>query len=67
MASDKTIARVERLVWILIYVGLFAIVLGIASLSAHYVAAWTLVGFGAVLAVVGAILIWVRSRMSGPG
>jgi hypothetical protein len=31
MPTAKTIAWIERLIWILIYVGLFAVVLGLAA------------------------------------
>ena len=66
MASDKTIARVESWVWILIYAGLFGVVLGIASMSASEAVAWSLIVAGAVLVVAGVILIWVRSRLEPP-
>jgi hypothetical protein len=63
MASARTLAWIERLVWILIYGGLFTLILGIASWRQHAAAGWTLGVIGAVLAVAGAILIWVRSRL----
>lgn len=63
MASARTIAWVERLVWILIYAGLFSFVLGLATLNAHAAAAWTLIAAGAALVPAGAVLIWVRSRL----
>ncbi|NKE64599.1 hypothetical protein RAMLITH_02090 [Ramlibacter sp. RBP-2] len=66
MASRRTIARVERLAWILLYAGLLAIVLGLATRSAHAPSAWTLIVAGAVLAAAGTALIWVRSRLE-PG
>ena len=31
MASARTLARIERLIWILIYGGLFALILGLAT------------------------------------
>ena len=63
MASTRTIAWVERLVWILIYAGLFSFVLGLATLNSHELAAWTLIAAGAVLVPAGVVLIWVRSRL----
>ena len=66
MTSEKTIARIERWTWILVYGGLFGIVLGIATLSANAVAAWSLIALGSILAVAGAILIYVRARLEPP-
>ncbi|HEY0884238.1 MAG TPA: hypothetical protein VGE20_03095 [Ramlibacter sp.] len=63
MASARTIAWIERLVWILIYAGLFSFVLGLATLKADEATAWTLIGAGAVLVPAGAVLIWVRARL----
>ena len=66
MATDKTIARIESWVWILIYGGLLGIVLGIASMSATATVAWSLIVAGSVLTVAGVILIWIRSRLEPP-
>jgi hypothetical protein len=63
MATARTLLWIERLVWILIYGGLFTLILGIASWRHHAAAGWALGAIGAVLAVAGAILIWVRYRM----
>lgn len=64
MASARTLARIERLAWIFLYLGLFTLVLGIASLKYHAGGAWSLIVVGGVLAVAGGVLIWVRSRLS---
>jgi hypothetical protein len=67
MASDKAIAWVERLVWTLVYGGLFTVVIGLASLNRDPAAAWALIVIGALLAIAGAALVYVRSRMqAGP-
>ncbi len=66
MASARAIAWVERLIWILVYAGLFSFVLGLATLNAHEPAAWTLIVIGALLVPAGVALIWVRARMQ-PG
>ncbi|MBK8073686.1 MAG: hypothetical protein IPK34_17460 [Ramlibacter sp.] len=63
MASTRTIARVEALVWILIYGGLLTLVLGLAVRTDAPVLACVLMVAGLVVAVAGAVLIWVRSRM----
>jgi hypothetical protein len=64
MASARTLAWLDRLIWILIYGGLFSLVLGMASLSQHAAAAWSFIVAGGCAAVAGAVLIWVRSRLS---
>ncbi|HSV34405.1 MAG TPA: hypothetical protein VLI46_02550 [Ramlibacter sp.] len=66
MASDKLITWVERLVWILIYGGLLGLIVGIASLSASPVTAWSLMVVGSLIAAAGVVLIWVRSRLNPP-
>ena len=67
MASAKTLTRIERLVWILIYGGLFAFVLGLASLSRAPATAWSLIVLGGCAAVVGVVLIWIRARLGRAG
>ena len=64
MASPKTLLWIERLVWILIYGGLLALVLGIATVGADAHTGWSLVVLGSCVAGAGAILIWVRSRLT---
>jgi predicted membrane channel-forming protein YqfA (hemolysin III family) len=67
MASARALAWIERLAWIYIYTGLFAVVLGIASLGRSNGAAWSLMVIGAALTVAGIVLIWVRSRLRETG
>jgi hypothetical protein len=59
MASASTLAWIDRLVWTLIYGGLFTLILGLAALPAHAVASWSLIVVGAILVVIG-----VRARLS---
>jgi hypothetical protein len=63
MASAGTLAWIDRLVWTLIYGGLFTLILGLAALSSHVAASWSMIVIGAVLVIAGAVLIWVRSRL----
>jgi hypothetical protein len=63
MASARWIAWTERLAWILIYAGLFIVVIGLATLERHLAAGWSMIGAGSVLTIGGVVLIWVRSRL----
>ena len=65
--NATSITKLEKTTWHLIYVGLFAIILGIASRDAHQIAAWSLGVIGAVAVATGIVLIWVRSRMHDDG
>lgn len=67
MPSAKTLAWIDRLIWILIYSGLFVLVLGLASLTQSPATGWWLVTGGACIAVAGVVLLWIRSRMGSPG
>ena len=63
MASPRTLARLDAAVWTLIYGGLFAVVLGIATHDEHLVAGWSLGTLGGIAAAAGVVLIVVRSRL----
>ncbi len=63
MDSKKLCGLLDRWSWILIYAGLFALVLGLASMSRAAVSAWTLITLGGAAALIGAVMIWVRSRL----
>jgi hypothetical protein len=63
MPSAKALAWLERLIWTLIYGGLFALVLGLATRAREAVVGWTLIVAGAFVAIGGVVLIWVRSRL----
>jgi len=63
MASKKTLMWVQRLVWIYIYGGLLAIVLGIFLARTDLTLARVIQSVGAVFVVIGVVLIYVRSRL----
>ncbi len=63
MASELNKLRVERLVWILVYGGLLALVLGMFVQRYDRLLADILQVGGTIVASTGALLIWVRSRM----
>ncbi|MCY7371602.1 MAG: hypothetical protein LH479_12280 [Polaromonas sp.] len=65
-SADRRLARVEALIWILIYAGLLLLVLGLAMTRYDAALAWTMMATGAVLAALGALLIYLRSKMTPP-
>ena len=63
MATLQTLARIQTLIWVLIYGGLLTLVLGLASHSRAPVTAFWLMFVGTTLAAAGVLLIWVRARL----
>lgn len=59
-------AKLEALVWVLVYGGLLALGLGLAVRGDDAALGGWLLGGGAVAAAVGVVLIWVRARMRDP-
>jgi hypothetical protein len=68
MPSARALQRLHTLIWVLIYGGLFALILGIATGRAgDGTLGWSLMVGGTVAAGVGVVLIAVRSRLqAGP-
>jgi hypothetical protein len=62
MAEANPHATLEKWIWILIYGGLFMVIIGIATGRTEPVIGWSLAVPGAAIAVVGVVLIYVRSR-----
>jgi len=59
----KPHARLEKWIWILIYGGLFLLILGIATGRTDATLGWSMAVPGGVIALVGVVLIYVRSRL----
>ncbi|CAN5886866.1 hypothetical protein BH11PSE13_BH11PSE13_42690 [soil metagenome] len=57
-------ATLEKWIWALIYGGLFLMILGIATGRTHPMLGWSMAVPGGVIALVGFVLIYVRSRLS---
>jgi hypothetical protein len=57
-----TTATLDKLIWTLIYGGLLAVALGLSVQRTVDAIGWGLVSAGAVAAVTGAVLVFVRSR-----
>ena len=58
-----SIARVEQLIWVLVFAGIAVIGLGISVGRSDDGLGFGIMAFGALLAAIGALLVWVRSRM----
>ncbi len=63
MASLLALKRVQQLVWVLIYGGLLSVVLGLSVQRTDDALGWSLVIGGALVALVGVVLILVRARL----
>ncbi|MFC5606006.1 hypothetical protein [Variovorax soli] len=61
--AAKPYARLEAWIWTLIYGGLLLLVLGLATGRESAAVGWSLAVPGAVVAAVGVVLIYVRSRL----
>ena len=55
--------RLERLIWTLIYGGLLAVVLGVFMLRSGESSGSVLATVGGIVAAIGVLLIYVRSRL----
>jgi hypothetical protein len=63
MASLLTLKRLQQLIWVLIYGGLLTLVLGVSVQRTDDALGWSMVAGGAVLALLGAGLVFVRARL----
>jgi hypothetical protein len=66
MTTNMSTDTVDKLIWVLIYAGLLVICLGVFVKRSAEGLGWILIGLGSVVAVAGAALVWVRSRMPEP-
>lgn len=62
-ASNKSVARLHALIWVLIYGGLLIVLLGLSVQRTSDPIGWPMVLVGALLLGLGIGLIYVRSRM----
>ena len=59
----STAARIQKWSWILIYLGMVLLALGLSVQRSDAALGWGIAAPGIALIVVGIVLIWVRSRM----
>ena len=62
MPSAKALVWIDRLIWLLIFGGLFTLVLGLATRVRDTAIGWSLIVAGACAAAGGVVLFWVRSH-----
>ncbi|MES3011369.1 MAG: hypothetical protein V4738_11325 [Pseudomonadota bacterium] len=63
MATPQQLARLHRLIWLLVYVGLLTVFIGFSTLRADEDLGRCLMAGGALVAAVGVLLIYLRSRL----
>ncbi len=61
--TNLRLARIETAIWVLIYGGLLAVVVGLFMARRQDGGSTLLIVGGAVLVVIGAGLVYVRSRL----
>jgi hypothetical protein len=62
MAMKLTLARLEALIWVLIYAGLLLLALGLSLRGVDRALSGGVAAGGCALAALGVFLIWLRSR-----
>lgn len=62
--ANKKVAQLQALIWVFIYGGLFVAVLGLSVQRLDDAIGWTMIVAGCAIATLGAVLIWVRSRIN---
>ena len=56
--------RLEKWCWILIFLGMVLLPLGLAVQRSDAALGWGIAVAGAALVAIGVLLIWIRSRMT---
>ena len=62
--TDPEMARLHKIIWTLIFVGLITIILGIFVGKTDGIIGWVVIAAGSLLTVAGAVLIYVRSTIT---
>ena len=55
--------RIGKWSWILIYVGMVLLALGLSAQRSDAALGWGIAGLGIAMIVIGVVLVWIRSRM----
>lgn len=64
MASTHRLKQLQNLIWVLIYGGLLALVVGLSVQRWDAALGWSLAAGGVAIALIGLVLIFVRARLS---
>ena len=64
MASTHRLKQLQNLIWVLIYGGLLAVVIGLSVQRLDTALGWALAAGGLAIALVGLVLIFIRARLS---
>lgn len=62
--SNKAIARLQQLIWVLIYGGLLTLLLGLSVRRTDDALGWSMALMGGFVAMIGFALIYVRSLLT---
>ena len=62
--ADPKMARLHKIIWTLIFIGLLIVILGIFVGKTDDAIGWTMIAAGSVMTAVGVLLIYVRSKMT---
>ena len=60
----STAASLQKWIWILIYIGMILLALGLAVQRSDAALGWGIAAPGIVAITIGIVLIWTRSRMN---
>ena len=63
MTTLHNLKRIQLLIWVFIYGGLLTLVLGLSMARTDDAVGWSMVIGGGGFALLGAVLIFVRSRL----
>ena len=63
-STDPKMARLHKIIWMLIFGGLLTVILGTFVGKTDDAVGWIMVLVGGVLTVIGAVLIYVRSKLT---
>lgn len=62
-SANKSISRLHKVIWVLIYAGLLTVTLGVFVQRGDDAIGFFMMIFGGLLTVAGFVLIYVRSTM----
>ena len=61
--GSRAASRIETWIWVLVYLGLILLGLGLSVQRSDAALGWTIAAVGSGAVAVGIVLIWLRSRM----